>query len=282
MGTSRIAGSTGLRIRRRFFGALNRPGLRSLLSLAGTAYLVARRRERCLVFPHGDLWVNRYRSGTVVHPLIGGRSPDELAVKTHDEFLHLFIPRPGDTVVDVGAGVGDETLELSRLVGPGGNVISIEAHPKTCYCLRLNVELNRLRNVEIVQGLITDVAGVARISDLDAHISNSIFLGSTKSIAVPSMTLDALVSDFHLGDIALLKMNIEGAELRALRGMTNTIRSVRNVAIACHDFVAERTNDESHRTLEGVGQFLTAHGFRLSRRASDPRPWVRDTIYGER
>jgi hypothetical protein len=39
--------------------------------------------------------------------------------------------RPGDTVIDVGANIGVLSLLASRLVGPSGRVLAIEAHPRT-------------------------------------------------------------------------------------------------------------------------------------------------------
>jgi FkbM family methyltransferase len=271
-----------LRRRRAVFDALNRPGLRPLLAAAGTAYLTAKRRELTLTRPHGDLWLSRYRSGVVVQPVIGGRSPEQLADKTHDEFLHRFVPKAGDTVIDVGAGTGDETLEFARLVGSDGLVVSVEAHPRTFRCLRLAVELNALSNVKVLNLAATDTSGIVEISDLDAYISNTIASRTHGAIAVPAMTLHDVAAELGLERVALLKMNIEGAERWAVPGMTSLVDRVDNVAIACHDFVAERTGDDSYRSLAEVARFLTSHGFSLFRRESDPRPWVRDTLYGER
>ena len=49
--------------------------------------------------------------------------------------------------MDVGAGVGEETLTFSRAVGARGEVICIEAHPRTHQCLEMLIRYNRLENV---------------------------------------------------------------------------------------------------------------------------------------
>jgi hypothetical protein len=77
-------------------------------------------------------------------------------------------------------------------------------------------------------------------------------------------------------------MNIEGAELVALRGLGAELKNVRNVVIGCHDFLADETGDESYRTKEDVRALLLAAGFVVVGRENDPRPWARDYLYGWR
>ena len=67
---------------------------------------------------------------------------------------------PGMKVVDVGANVGYYTLMFAQVVGPGGRIIAIE--PSPCYNLpelKLNIERNELRNVEIVSKAVGNFRG---------------------------------------------------------------------------------------------------------------------------
>src|SRR4051794_22461299 len=41
-----------------------------------------------------------------------------------------YQPKEGDAVVDIGAGIGEQALVLSRLVGPTGKVVCVEANPE--------------------------------------------------------------------------------------------------------------------------------------------------------
>ena len=73
--------------------------------------------------------------------------------------MYQYVPREGDTIVDVGAGTGWETLLFSRTVGMSGRVISIEAHPRVFRCLSKMRAANRLENVTLVQAAVADQEG---------------------------------------------------------------------------------------------------------------------------
>jgi FkbM family methyltransferase len=203
--------------------------------------------------------------------------------RAHDYFLQEFIPRPGDTVVDVGAGIGDEVHTFSRLVGEGGRVFAIEAHPSTFELLERRCRLSRLTNVELAQVAIADKAGVITISDVEMDIANSIVGQSGGGVKVPAQTLDDFVAERGIELIDFLKMNIEGAERYAIEGMTATRQLVRNVCICCHDFLAEETGIAEMRTKSLIRSFLEDSGFEVvDRRPGDRRPWSRDYLYGRR
>ena len=76
-----------------------------------------------------------------------------------DTWFHVYQPRPGDLIIDAGAGKGEDTIVFSRAVEPIGKVLSIEAHPTTFSCLRLFCELNHLQNVTPVNFALVDAAG---------------------------------------------------------------------------------------------------------------------------
>jgi len=66
--------------------------------------------------------------------------------RSHERLFRAFL-RPGDVVVDVGANIGTHTLEAASLVGPGGRVYAVEAHPRTHRFLAANIRLNRFGNI---------------------------------------------------------------------------------------------------------------------------------------
>jgi FkbM family methyltransferase len=161
-------------------------------------------------------------------------------------------------------------------------VYSIEAHPGTYAKLRRRQLLSRAFNVEPVWAAISDEVGELVISDTDRHIANTV-IGATKGRRVPALTLDAFVESRGIERIDFLKMNIEGAERLAVQGMTSSIRIMRNVCIGCHDFLADKYNDETMRTKELVRAFLLDNGFDVvDRRPGDERPWARDYLYATR
>jgi len=126
---------------------------------------------------------------------------------------------------------------------------------------------------------IADSQSEFLISDGAEHLANSI-VGNKAGIPVPGATLDQIVVSLDLPRVDLLKMNIEGAERMAIAGMADVIRKTRYVCICCHDFVGNRNGREAVRSKATIIAFLQRNGFDLIVRKSDPREWIRDTVYG--
>jgi hypothetical protein len=80
--------------------------------------------------------------------------------------------------------------------------------------------------------------------------------------------------------IDLLKVNIEGAEVAALRGLGPLLAKTRYLCIACHDFLADEGGPETLRTKAAVCELLIGHGFDVQTRDDAPDPWTRDCVYG--
>jgi FkbM family methyltransferase len=59
----------------------------------------------------------------------------------------VTFPKPGDTIVDIGAGRGEDDLAFSQAVGPTGKVLAVEAQPRSFRMLKAFCEVNDLRNV---------------------------------------------------------------------------------------------------------------------------------------
>ncbi len=193
--------------------------------------------------------------------------------------MYQYLPSEGDTIVDVGAGTGWETLFFSRSVGRSGRVISIEAHPRTFRCLSKMCEKNRLENVTLVQAAVGDQEREVQLSDSDEHEANSI-IGVGSGIRVPGTTLDYIFRSLGLSRVDFLKMNIEGAERLALSGMGEMVQKTKNVCISCHDFLANEGGPNELRTKADVISFLKQNGFAVLLRESDGRCNVRDFVYG--
>lgn len=259
---------------------LDHQGLRSLLTPVASALARWQGNGVRRVSYNSGIWMHDTRDGFFAYhrPFIR-LDMTKLDIAAQANFFWGYRARPGDVVIDVGAGVGEETLTFSRAVGQSGKVVCIEAHPRTYRCLEKLVEFNCLKNVIPIHAAITDRStGTAMIVDSSAYLSNR--LSSEKGIRVRATTIDAIHQKLSLGRVQFLKMNIEGAERYAIGGMTETLSQTEVLCVSCHDFLAQSPGDDSLRTKELVKEFLQDHGFDLSERShADLPPYIRDQVW---
>ena len=260
---------------------LDRPGRRWLLVAPGSVWVSFMYRAPCLVYWRNGAWIHHYRGARIPHAQLGRAAPPAVFTEhARDTALYAYTPKQGDVVFDVGAGTGPETLLFSRLVGPSGRVVSIEAHPRT---YRRVVELcnaNSLANVTPLQVASAEDDGTVTITNLSNHVRNTTVAAEDDGIDVPARRLETIAKSLDITHIDLLKMNIEGAEVAALRGLGPLLAKTRHVCIACHDFLADDGGDEALRTKAAVCELLGGHGFDMRTREDAPDPWTRDYVYG--
>jgi FkbM family methyltransferase len=200
-----------------------------------------------------------------------------------DYWFHLYKPRAGDVIVDIGAGRGEDVFAFSRAIGPDGRVWAIEPHPVSFEVLRRLCELNRLVNVTALNYACMNQTGELQIETLPVWESNYVRSGEPSAVSYPvkSVRFDDLAAEHGIGRIDFLKMNIEGAERWALPGCAAALGRARFVCIAAHDFRAARGEGDEFRTLDFVKQFLAAAGFEIVIR-DDPRYYVPYHVHGVR
>jgi FkbM family methyltransferase len=270
---------------------LDRKGGRTILGKLATWYLQRRWRLDAEVLYDG-VWIHRFGDTYYVgEPRFTyltefphwPEAAERLKRQTHDHWFHGFAATPGMVVLDVGAGIGTDTLFFSRAVGPAGRVIAVEAHPRTFRLLQATRRLNRLENVLPVNCAAMDKACAVYIEDYEKHEENSVSLRRTSRhlpTPVRGMTLDEICRESGVRRVDFIKMNIEGAERFAIGGMKDVIAQARFVCIACHDW--RGAEGPEFCTRDAVSQFLRESGFHVTRRADDPRPYVRDQVLARR
>lgn len=124
----------------------------------------------------------------------------------------------GSVAYDVGANVGFYTLALARLVGPSGKVFAFEPEARNAHLLRRHVELNRLRQVTIVQAAVSAEYGLAGFSG-DREQGH---LDAAGGYLVPTLSLDEFVArGYPMPDF--VKMDVEGAETMVLDGAASIL-----------------------------------------------------------
>ena len=160
------------------------------------------------------------------------------------EFIQL-----GMTVYDVGANIGYISLVAARFAGDRGKVFSFEALPANIERLRENVRLNGLEEqVNIVHAAVIDQSGE---TEFFTHASGAMgkAVGSAgrdseygETIHVRAVTLDDFIFTEENPAPDVIKMDIEGGEKLAVKGMVRTLSEYRPVLlIELHGEEAART-----------------------------------------
>lgn len=131
--------------------------------------------------------------------------------------------RPGDTVVDAGANVGYYSLLAAQLVGPQGHVHAFEPEPSIAEILRASVALGEPERLTVNALALDSCEGVASIHRfLDAPCGHSSLRvvedGPRVTSEVRTVSLDAYMERRGIEGCGLLKIDVEGAEMRVLQG----------------------------------------------------------------
>ena len=127
--------------------------------------------------------------------------------------------REGDTVLDIGAFVGDHTIAYARAVGKRGRVVAFEANPVAASCLEHN--LRKFDQVTLINVALGDqaISEPVPLSMVQGHYGSAALGDGADKIA------DVLVRKLDYWHFApqLIKIDVEGYELQVLKGAERTI-----------------------------------------------------------
>jgi FkbM family methyltransferase len=188
---------------------------------------------------------------------------------SHERELIAFLRnvlRPGMSVIDAGANVGEISLIVSRLIGESGRVYSFEVSPKTLPRLRRNIALNRAQNIEVVEAAVCGSDGPLTFYLGQGADSGSSSLSQPHDytgdhLTVPGMRLDTFVRSRSISQIDLIKLDIEGAELDALQG-AEALLSEEKPPIIVFEY-HEQVSSRAGWTIEDVRVYLDSFGLEL-------------------
>ncbi|HTT67102.1 MAG TPA: FkbM family methyltransferase [Gemmatimonadales bacterium] len=198
----------------------------------------------------GSTWL-RQRDVTIRHGAAaglrfnpGGANPG-YALGTTEPVLQEALAerlRPGDVVYDIGANVGFFTVLAARLVGPTGRVVAFEPLPANLAALRHNIALNHFDNVTVIDAAVAAAAGTAglvlggeptwaRLATRTGEPAGTAAGQGAADAARPAaitvrlVSVDELLANGTLPPPTLVKIDVEGAELEVVGGMTATLRA---------------------------------------------------------
>lgn len=131
----------------------------------------------------------------------------------------LALVTAGDVVIDVGAHIGTVALPLAAA---GCEVLAIEASPLNARLLRAGIARNGFRRVRVVEAAADAVAGRTPFVPNGAWGQLAAW-DHPYAVSVPAVRVDDLIDAAAYERVALVKLDVEGAELRAIEGMTRLL-----------------------------------------------------------
>lgn len=130
--------------------------------------------------------------------------------------------RPGDAFIDCGANIGLFSLVAAARVGESGSVLAFEPVLETRRALLRNVAASAFTNVTVLPQALSNESGQASFVVMGNGGGLSSFAPADPddgdTVAIPLVTLDEAIPPDMWGRIRMVKMDIEGAEVKALQG----------------------------------------------------------------
>lgn len=181
-----------------------------------------------------------------VHSYDPGISRELAIYHTHEPLATKLFKnelKDGMYEVDIGSNIGYYALLAGMLVGPKGRVIAIEPEPNNYALLKMNVHNNNIENIETVQCAIGNKDGASEFYLTEASNTNSLIAPRTgrivSSIQVRTRKLDTLIKDYKVPHIDFIRMDIEGGEIIAIKGMQTILKRYKpKVLVELHCDVA--------------------------------------------
>jgi FkbM family methyltransferase len=177
----------------------------------------------------------------------------------------LEVLRPGDVVFDIGANAGYYTFLMAGITGESGQVHSFEPNPALANVLVESLKINGYRNEVVfnqiavsdeseakVKLFISQASGNSGLSSLHPHQSGIEYkyFSPDKFILVNTTTLDDYFQRHDLKRPDLVKIDVEFAEARVIKGMTNILLKQKPKFIICETSLHGETDS-----------ILRSHGF---------------------
>ncbi|MAY83036.1 MAG: hypothetical protein CMP59_02800 [Flavobacteriales bacterium] len=179
----------------------------------------------------------------------------------------LSLAKEGMHVLDVGTNIGSTLLRFADKVGPSGKVIGFEPDSFNFKACEKNISLNSFNNLEVYKfGLGAEEAQLKLKVDTESNrggnrISTDI---EAKGEMVPIRKLDNLVEEFRWTKLDLIKIDVEGFELKVIQGAKQTLKNFHPTLFIELD---DQNLSEVGDTAKGLISYLNELGYDKIRNA---------------
>ena len=186
-----------------------------------------------------------------------------------------------DIFYDIGANVGFFTILGAKRVDSSGHVYAFEPEAKNATTLRRNAKLNNFTNVTVIEKAVSRTTGSGKLclteycgshtlaSDEQKLIDNPsqqleaelpTFLQVKERVTVNTVSIDDLLRDNKIKPPTLIKIDVEGAEIEVLEGMSQTLKKWQPIVIYEVD---DENQDGLLKKRKQVDDFLLSYGYKI-------------------
>ena len=170
--------------------------------------------------------------------------------------LARFVP-PGAWVVDVGANLGFYSQLFAGWVAQGGRVLAVE--PESANFRHLQTVAKRSgKLIDPLQSLLSEVDGELKLRINPASHADHRVTCNGEGLSVPSCRLDSAMEARGNPHVGLIKIDVQGAELRVLLGAQETLRRCRP---ALYMEVDDQALKEAGTSASELDAFLENAGY---------------------
>lgn len=179
------------------------------------------------------------------------------------------ILKKGDIVIDVGTYIdGWYSLLAAKLVGGEGQVYAFEPHPLYYKLLENNIKLNSITNITAIKRGVSDRVGTfnfyeggigsslikSHVEDVTGKIKGKNY---GRAIKIKTTTLNKFVKDKQIKRIALIKIDVEGADMKVLKGAINILKGADgpNFIVEVVDQYLQRAGSSREELLNYMDNF---------------------------
>ena len=179
--------------------------------------------------------------------------------KHHLQLIQRLL-KPGSTAIDIGANIGFFTKFLAECVGQEGHVYAFE--PDKTNFHHLENELKGTTNTTLVQKAVSETSGTLTLYTSDLlNVDHRTYEPENYSgkYSVEKISVDDFVNGRFKVDF--IKMDIQGFEMEALRGMEKTLRVNQHIFLFTElwPFGLEKSGSSAIEVFD----FLTQSGFNI-------------------
>ncbi len=157
-------------------------------------------------------------------------------------------------VYDIGAHVGFYSLLAAELIGEKGKVFSFEPNPGNVFYLKKHISMNKFENIQVFEAAVSETTGTALFSVYQDSFSGQ--FSENGKLSVKTIAIDDLLADGKVPPPDVMKIDVEGAEFKVLKGVIKTLGKYHpTILLATHN---EKIRNDCHDFLRSLDYDLRA------------------------